>query len=120
LKVKKALWVIFGIFFIPLICYQAIIVYMGVYQNDINLKEIGTFILMFELLLASVTAFYENGHFPIRYLMIFVVSALIFHLALNKSTMEVYSIISYTLSIIVLSLTYIYIKILNKKYTLSD
>lgn len=119
MKTKKILWVFFGIFFIPLVLIEGYIVYIEIYKEDIKMKDISHFILMFELLLASVTAYQENGHFPIRYLMIFIVSALIFYLALNKAHMSSFDILIDSIAISILSLTYLFIKILNKKYTLS-
>lgn len=121
MKRKKAIWVIFSIAMIPLVCYSVFEIYSHLYNyKNIDLALIGQCILMFELLLASITAFNENGHFPIRYLLIFIISALIFYLALNKSILEWYSLLVYVFSIVILSISYIYIKILNKKYSLSE
>ena len=121
LKIKKTLWIIFGLFLIPLLIFQIEVIYMDIFhENNINVKEIGVFILIFELLLASISAYYENGHFPLRYLLIFSISALIFYLALNKSFLEWYEILTYIVSIILLSFTYVSIKILNKIYTLAE
>ena len=118
--IKKVLWIGFGIFILPIIVFQGYVVYKEVFSNTISFKNIGTFILLFELLLASVIAFLEKGHFPIRYLLIFILSALIFYLALSKHIMEWYIVLTHVFSIVLFSLLYILIKILDKKFNLSE
>lgn len=120
MKLKKLIWVLFVISFIPIAVFQLIVVYKEVFSGNLNLKDIGVFLLMIELLLAGITAFYENGHFPIRYLLIFIISALVFYLALNKPTMEWYEVVMYTTCIILLTLAYMNVRVTNKKHSLSE
>lgn len=116
--IKNIAWLLFGISLLPITGFQLYIVYIETFNNNLNLKDLGNLILIFELFLASLTAFKENGHFPLRYLIIFIVSALIFYLSLNKPLMEWYLILTYVFSIIILSLLYILIKYVIKKENL--
>ena len=89
-----------------------------VYNFDFT--YIGYLILTFELSIAGFKAVEEDGHFPLRYLVIFLISALIFYVSVNKSTLDISSLAFFIISIIVLIPVYLYISVLNKKYNLKE
>lgn len=112
---KKLAWAILAIIVIPIIAHQVYVVYDYTFFKKISLEEIAKLVLLFELLLASLTAYGEKGHFPVRYLLLYIISALSFNLSLEKNSMDWYVMLVHVISIILFSITYIWIKITENK-----
>lgn len=117
----SVLWAGFSLTFLVITLLILKIVLSDLWYNQtINLNYIGYIVLCFELVLAGLKAITEGGHFPLRYLITFLISAIIFYVAVNKSTINAVMFTLYIGSIIGLSLFYIYVKQVSKKNRLEE
>ncbi|HIP21553.1 MAG TPA: hypothetical protein EYG72_01150 [Candidatus Pacebacteria bacterium] len=114
------LWGLFSILFFVLSVLIAIDVTKTFLNCKFDLKHIGYFTLTFELSTAGLKAIKENGHFPLRYLPLFLNTALVFYVAINKSSMILLELITYVFVIMLLIIVSIVIPIMNKKYYLKE
>jgi len=107
------LWGVFSIFMLLLSGKIGYDVFISFNSNIYELGEISSLILLMELSFMGLKAIVEGGHFPLRYLVLFLDTAFILNLAVAKSDYSPLKILTNILSIIVLSLLYLYINKYN-------
>ncbi len=119
--VTYLIWGVLSIFFLFITFYQGYEVIKKLFETDIlDLEKVGNMILTFEFVLSGLMAIREGGHFPLRYLVTFAISAIIFYIAVNKSSIEPLMFVVFIGSIICLSLLYLHLKSVSKKSRLEE
>ena len=103
------IWGCFSIFMISLSVKIAFDIFTSFNSNIFELREISNMILLMELSFMGLKAILEGGHFPLRYLVVFLDTAFILNLAVSKGEYSPLKIMVNLISIIVLSLLYLYI-----------
>lgn len=87
-------------------------------EKNFGLEKHGIFFLNLELLLMTLKAVREGGHFPRRDLPVFLATVLVFGLAIEKSTMTPVLIITIIISIVILLLLAQVLRVTNNIYNL--
>jgi phosphate starvation-inducible membrane PsiE len=121
-------WFIIGIIFLLIVTtiifniFKVLIIFDFSKVKDhmpILIALAGGIVLFQELAVLSFTAVKEGGHFPLRYIFLFGIIALVIGIVFkSKGTINVSEMIVLTSLVIVFTLVYFCIKYINEKYDL--
>jgi phosphate starvation-inducible membrane PsiE len=113
-----AVWAMVALFLTCLTFFIAVDLFNAYRESNFGLKKIGIFFLNIELLIMSLKAVREGGHFPRRDLPVFLATVLVFGVAIYKTSMTPLMIFTLVVSIVILLLLAQILRITNNKYKL--
>ncbi len=113
-------WGVFSIFMALLVGKIGFDVFLSFNSNVFELKEVSSLILLMELSFMGLKAVLEGGHFPLRYLVLFLDTAFILNLSVSKGEYSPIKIMVNITSIVILSYLYLFINKYNIKNKTKD